>query len=161
MVSPINWVRLRPYSISTLECELQVWFSLHGGSAGSMSLAEARRLQFLYSQHSAAAAEGGQPDSRLRLRTKFNQTPVFSSASQGEAASFVTNALKEMVLQFCTAEGHSTAEKRCREELRNGCFCGEKYPFLKGFESRVYGSVLQTVQGLQKPLKHNHRDQPF
>lgn len=60
-----------PYSISTLERELQVWFSLHGSSAGSRSLAEAcwgpGGYSFSYSQHSAAAAEGEQPDSRLTL----------------------------------------------------------------------------------------------
>lgn len=86
------------------------------------------RLQFLYSQYSAAAAEGEQPDSRLR--TKFNQTPAFSSgsASQGEADSFIINALKEMVL-------HSSALLKATVQLQNAAveeLCGET-PISAGF----------------------------
>lgn len=67
MVSPINWVRLRPYSISSLECELQVWFSLHGSSAGSRSLAEACWSQEGYSFST--------PSTQQQLLRESSQTP--------------------------------------------------------------------------------------
>lgn len=59
---------------------------------------------------------------------------------------------------------HSSALLKATLQLQNTAteeLCGEKHPFLEGLESRVYGTVLQTVQGLKKPLKRNHRDQPF
>lgn len=59
---------------------------------------------------------------------------------------------------------HSSALLKATVKLQNAAveeLCGEKHPFLKGFEYRVYGTVPETVQGLQKPLKCIHRDQPF
>lgn len=55
---------------------------------------------------------------------------------------------------------HSSALLKATAQLQNAAveeLCGEKHPFLQGFECRVYEIVAQTVQGLQKPLKHNQR----